>query len=56
MQVPLNELTLYAVVEVRDYDPVGMDTVLGTVYLPLFATAKYSRQQWFPLGILPRMR
>lgn len=44
---------VYAVIEVKDNDPVGVDTTLGTVFFPLCAMPVRALRQWFPLGRNP---
>jgi hypothetical protein len=44
---------VYAVIEVKEFDPVGVDTTLGTVFFPLCALPVRSLRQWFPLGRNP---
>mmetsp|Transcript_17432 Transcript_17432/g.51577 ORF Transcript_17432/g.51577 Transcript_17432/m.51577 type:complete len:1083 (-) Transcript_17432:189-3437(-) len=53
MRVPIEQAPVYAVIEVKDCDPVGVDTTLGTVFFPLCALPVRALRQWFPLGRTP---
>lgn len=51
LTVPVDNVPLYALVEVMDYDPLGSDTTLGVVYIPLCTSDQYKRDHWIPLGM-----